>query len=565
MRLRKSFFLVVFFCCVSIPFVYGNELYEMISQFEADKYALMRKYTIRESAEYYDRFVKFYADWNDALKKVAFDKLSQEGKADYILLKNQIDKELYFLKIKQKDFEEVAYVTEFASPIYTFIRERRRGTTPNAMLVAKNFDDMLGAIKASQDKISKATPYSSWQKADKAAEVVKSLRENLKESYDFYNAYDPQFTWWVQKPYDTLQVTLKRYEEFLKKHYVNTSIKDDGSGIIGRPIGRDALIKSLQTEFISYTPEEIIAIAQKQFAWCDAEMLKASQAMGFGSNWKAAMEKVKNTYVPAGEQPALVDSLAEEAIRFIEQRNLVTIPALAKETWRMRMMSPEAQKVNPFFLGGEEIIISYPTHTMEHREKMMSMRGNNPHFSRATVQHELIPGHHLQMYMNERYKPYRNVFDTPFWIEGWALYWEFNLWDKSFPRTPEDRIGMLFWRMHRCARIIFSLNYHLGKMTPQQCIDFLVERVGHEYANAAAEVRRSFMGSYGPLYQIAYMVGGLQFYGLKKELVDSGKMTEKDFHDRILQEGNIPVEIVRAILTNQPLKEDYKSTWKFAP
>jgi uncharacterized protein (DUF885 family) len=424
---------------------------------------------------------------------------------------------------------------------------------------------MLGAIKISQDKISKATPYSSWQKADKASEVVKSLRENLKESYEFYNAYDPQFTWWVRKPYDTLSVTLKRYEEFLKKHYVNTSIKDDGSGIIGRPIGRDALIKSLQTEFISYTPEEIIAIAQKQFAWCDAEMLKASQAMGFGNNWKAAMEKVKNMYVPAGQQPALVDSLAEEAIRFIEERNLITVPALAKETWRMRMMSPEAQKINPFFLGGEEIIISYPTHTMEHREKMMSMRGNNPHFSRATVQHELIPGHHLQMYMNERYKPYRHVFDTPFWIEGWALYWEFNLWDKNFPRTPEDRIGMLFWRMHRCARIIFSLNYHLGKMTPQQCIDFLVERVGHEYANAAAEVRRSFMGNYGPLYQIAYMVGGLQFYGLKKELVDSGKMTEKDFHDRILQEGNIPVEIVRAILTNQPLQEDYKSTWTFAP
>lgn len=565
MRLSNFFFGVLFFFCISIPPVYGNELYEMISQFEADKYALMRKYTIRESAEYYDRFTKFYADWTDALKKVTFDKLSQEGKADYILLKNQLDKELYFLKIKQKDFEEVAYVTDFAIPVYTFIRERRRGATPDAMALAKSFDSMLGAIKTSQDKISKTAPYASWQKADKASEVVKSLRENLKESYEFYNAYDPQFTWWIQKPYDTLSVTLKRYEEFLKKHYVNTSIKDDGSGIIGKPIGRDALIKSLQTEFIAYTPEEIIAIAQKQFAWCDAEMLKASQAMGFGNNWKAAMEKVKNTYVPAGQQPALVDSLAEEAIRFIEQRNLVTIPALAKETWRMRMMSPEAQKINPFFLGGEEIIISYPTHTMEHREKMMSMRGNNPHFSRATVQHELIPGHHLQMYMNERYKPYRNVFDTPFWIEGWALYWEFNLWDKNFPRTPEDRIGMLFWRMHRCARIIFSLNYHLGKMTPQQCIDFLVERVGHEYANAAAEVRRSFMGSYGPLYQIAYMVGGLQFYGLKKELVDSGKMTEKDFHDRILQEGNIPVDIVRAILTNQPLKEDYKASWKFAP
>ena len=209
MRLRKSLFQVIFFCCVSIPSVYGNELYEMISQFEADKYALMRKYTIRESAEYYDRFVKFYGDWNDALKKVTFDKLSQEGKADYILLKNQIDKELYFLKIKQKDFEEVAYVTEFAAPIYTFIRERRRGATPNAMVLAKSFDDMLGAIKASQDKISKATPYASWQKADKASEVVKSLRENLKESCEVFKAYSTPFKWWVQKPYYTFWVKFK--------------------------------------------------------------------------------------------------------------------------------------------------------------------------------------------------------------------------------------------------------------------------------------------------------------------------------------------------------------------
>jgi uncharacterized protein (DUF885 family) len=268
------------------------------------------------------------------------------------------------------------------------------------------------------------------------------------------------FTWWAERPFAALDSALTKYAAFLKTNYQNTSVKDDGSGIIGKPIGRDAIIKSLQTEFIPYTPEELIALAQKQFEWCDKEMLKASNEMGFGNDWKAAMEKVKNTYVPPGEQPALITRLAEEAIAFLEKNDLVTIPPLAKETWRMGMMSPEAQKVNPFFLGGEEILISYPTNTMEHRQKMMSMRGNNPHFSRATVQHELIPGHHLQQFMQSRYKSYRAVFDTPFWIEGWALYWEMNLWDKGFAKSPEDRIGMLFWRMHRCARIIFSLSYH---------------------------------------------------------------------------------------------------------
>jgi hypothetical protein len=58
--------------------------------------------------------------------------------------------------------------------------------------------------------------------------------------------------------------------------------------------------------------------------------------------------------------------------------------------------------------------------------------------------------------------------------------------------------------------------------------------------------------------------GGLQFHGLKKELVDSGRTTEKNFHDRILKEGAISVDLVRALVTEQRLTEDYKTSWRFA-
>jgi uncharacterized protein (DUF885 family) len=116
------------------------------------------------------------------------------------------------------------------------------------------------------------------------------------------------------------------------------------------------------------------------------------------------------------------------------------------------------------------------------------------------------------------------------------------LWDKKFPKTAENRIGMLFWRMHRCARIIFSIKFHLGQMSPQECIDMLVEMVGHERATAEGEVRRSFNGDYSPLYQAGYMLGALQIYSLRKELVEAGKMTEKQFHDRVLRENMMPIE-----------------------
>ena len=282
-----------------------------------------------------------------------------------------------------------------------------------------------------------------------------------------------------------------------------------------------------------------------------------------GDDWKAALEHVKTLHVAPGEQPGLVLRLAEEATAYLKARDLVTIPPLAEEVWRMEMLSPEAQRVSPFFLGGEVFWVSYPTDEMEHADKLMSMRGNNEHFSRAVVHHELIPGHHLQGFMTRRYNSHRGTFSTPFWGEGWALYWEMLLWDLGFPATPEDRVGMLFWRMHRAARIIFSLNVHLGTMTPDEAIDFLVERVGHERANATAEVRRSMNGTYPPLYQAAYMLGGLQFRALHEELVGSGRMTNRDFHDAILQGGNMPVEMVRARLLSLPLPPDYTAQWRF--
>jgi uncharacterized protein (DUF885 family) len=137
------------------------------------------------------------------------------------------------------------------------------------------------------------------------------------------------------------------------------------------------------------------------------------------------------------------------------------------------------------------------------------------------------------------------------------------LWDLNFDGTPEQRVGALFWRLHRCARIVFSLSFHLGKMSPQECIDYLVDRVGHERANAAAEVRRSIADDYGPLYQAAYMLGALQLRALRRDLVERGKMSDRQFHDAVLMENSIPIEMIRAALTGQKLGRDFRPSWRF--
>ena len=553
-----------------LPASSTSELRDLVNRYSTDRAALLRRFTVEHSPDQRERLREFQDAWRTQLGKVAFGKLSQDGKVDYVLMKTRLTYEQRLLDRDSKLIQETGPLLPFAETVSSLHEARRRMETMDPRAAAATLESLTDQIdrlrRAVEAGLKSDTTQGSLKTtrivALRASEDAAVLRQTLQQWFRYYNGYDPMFTWWADQPYKRADKALEGYVAFLRERIVG-AVAGQEEPIVGDPIGRDALLVDLEREMIPYTPEELIVIGEKEYAWCLEEAKKASREMGLADDWKAALERVKNIHVEPGRQTDLIRDLAFEAIDFVEKNQLVTVPALARDIWRIEMMAPERQRVNPFFLGGEVIQVSYPTDTMDHADKLMSMRGNALHFSRATVQHELIPGHHLQGFMSERYNTHRAAFATPFWTEGWALYWEMLLWDKGFTKSPEDRIGMLFWRMHRAARIVFSLSFHLGKMTPQEAIDYLVEKVGHERFTAEGEVRRSFNGTYSPLYQVAYMIGGLQFRTLHRELVDSGKMTDRAFHDAVLQRGRMPVELVRASLTSQPLSEDYRANWRF--
>jgi uncharacterized protein (DUF885 family) len=540
-----------------------SRLRGLIEKYREDYGSLNRFYSAPTSANRADRMKRLNADQLALLGRLNFETLNHDEQVDYVLFANYLEHEQKEIARTQAQLAEMSTLVPFAKTISDLEDQRRRLESIDPAKTAELLTALTTEVAATQRTFADekaAKPKRTV--ANRAARTVNELRSTLRAWYNFHAGYDPVFTWWNEQPFKAADDALNKYAAFISERLVGIKA-DDRTTIIGDPIGREALVEELRFEMIPYTPEELVEIANKEFEWCQVELKKASREMGFGDDYMKAIEAVKQKYVEPGKQPELIKRLAYEAIEYVEKNQLVTVPPIARESWRMEMMTPERQLVAPFFLGGETILVSYPTDTMTHEQKLMSLRGNNPHFARAVTHHELIPGHHLQQYMTRRYRPYRNLFATPFWGEGWALYWEFLLWDRGFNKTPEDKIGALFWRSHRAARIIFSLNFHLEKMTPLEAVDLLVNKVGHERENALAEVRRSFSGDYGPLYQIAYMMGGLQFYSLHRDLVDSKKMTDKDFHDAVLREGSIPVEMVRAILTRQKLRKDHLPMWRY--
>jgi hypothetical protein len=585
----------------------SSEIKPAIERYQVELRDLNRVYALPGSALRQAKLEKFYSDQLQWLGKMAFDGLSQPGKVDYLLLRDRLIREQKQVVNDARLDAEVQALIPFQQTIIALEEARRRMETVDPPKCAASLAKMTADLTVAKGSISSLN--ANKAALGRAATRLSQLRASLRTWFNFYNLYDPKFAWWMDTEYKKADEALDAHAQLLHTASgipgpLDTGAAGGGRGGGGRggnaggggrgggettvagggarggartgapmgsneelsgagPAGNEALMDALQTAMIPYTPDELIALANKEFAWCDKEMLRASNEMGFGADWKKALDAVKNKYVEPGQMIYLVRDLAHEAVEFLEKHELVTLPPFLKEDYWAEALTPQQQLVSPFFLGGSVIQVSSPASSMTMQERLESMRGNNIYFARATVFHELIPGHHMQGYMTQRYRTYRSIFSTPFWTEGMAFYWEMLLWDLGFTRTPEQRIGALVWRMHRCARIIFSLSFHLRKMTPVECVKFLVDRVGFEHANAEAEVRRSFNGSYPPIYQCAYMLGALQFYALHKELVTSGKMTNRAFHDAMYREGNIPVEMVRLALNGQKVTRDYRTSWKF--
>jgi uncharacterized protein (DUF885 family) len=534
-------------------------------EYQADQSSLHGAFALPASEAYLDRQQRLGEDWRARLERFDFASLDAREKAEYLLLRSEEQGLLDETVQARKRLAEIAPLLPFRTRIHDLETARRQWRALDCQAAASKMADLAAAVRQAREHLP--TPGGkpvSAAIALRAAGSVRELQEVLKRWYSFYDGYHPDFAWWLKEPHEDAVKQLDAYAKYLREEVARSKGKGEDP-LVGEPIGAESLAAGIRRQWLPYTAEELIAVGEKEFAWCEGEMKKAAQEMKLGDDWKAALARVKADYAPPGQQDELAARIAREATAFVKRRDLVTVPRLCEElceeSWGLTMISPEMLKTVPYAAYNDrQMMIAYANGEMKQDDKLMVMRGNNRHFMRLVIPHELIPGHHLQRYYGARGP--RRPFSTPFYIEGWALYWECRLWDLGWAQTPEDRIGMLFWRMTRSARVILTLKYHLGRMTPEEMVEFLIDRVGHEKLGARGEVRRFIQGE--PLYQVGYSIGGRQILALHDEMVGPGKLSERQFHDAVLSQGAMPIELLRAALTGTALPKNAEPSWRFA-
>jgi uncharacterized protein (DUF885 family) len=165
---------------------------------------------------------------------------------------------------------------------------------------------------------------------------------------------------------------------------------------------------------------------------------------------------------------------------------------------------------------------------------------------RGGIVHEGLPGHHFQISIANHNPSFirRLQFNTCL-IEGWALYCEQMVVEQGL--YPPDSFPALRWLggvWFRAARIIVDAKLHTGRMSYDDAWKFLVDKCWPDTAFFKAEVRRYCLS---PSQPMSYLVGKTQLLALCDEyrLKMGDRFSLRDFHDRLLAEGSIPVSLIR--------------------
>lgn len=185
--------------------------------------------------------------------------------------------------------------------------------------------------------------------------------------------------------------------------------------------------------------------------------------------------------------------------------------------------------------------------------RLEQMRDNCYVFAESIAGHEIYPGHHLQKVhhkLGTQDSPIRRFFSCPSFVEGWGLYVEDLFEETGFMDNDAVMLFKLRNALWRSLRIVIDTGLHTRGTSFEEAVSLLVEHAGMDTHMAAGEVRR-YTRHDNPTYPSSYVLGKDAIHALReewRERVGEG-FTYRNFHDRLLSYGSIPVSLVATAMT----------------
>jgi uncharacterized protein (DUF885 family) len=160
--------------------------------------------------------------------------------------------------------------------------------------------------------------------------------------------------------------------------------------------------------------------------------------------------------------------------------------------------------------------------------------------------HESVPGHHLQLSLQAEMKglpEFRTQIEYTAYVEGWALYCETMGSELGLYTDPYQKFGQLANEMWRAVRLVVDTGIHSEGWTRDQAIQYFHDNTSISEHNATVEVDRYIVW---PGQALGYKIGQMEIRRLRTEAEQQlgARFDERAFHDAVLGEGALPMDIL---------------------
>ena len=314
-----------------------------------------------------------------------------------------------------------------------------------------------------------------------------------------------------------------------------------GVGIPTMPGGTDAyriLIRRLTTT--NTPPEEIHKLGLAEVDRIEAEMLAIARQTGFQGS-------VSELEVKLANDPEQKFHSKDEMLMYCRNAAKIIEPEL-----------PNQFKHIPMLLYGVRPIPEDREQASASNAQAPPPDGSAPGWfnlrtyqpekqvkydKEALVLHEAVPGHVFQGSLARTQKglpEFRRFYGNSAYAEGWALYAESLGSHLGVYKDPYNRFGQLASERFRAARLVIDTGIHSKGWTREQAQEYLK---AHAPTVAQAEVDRYISW---PAQALSYKMGQLKIMELRKkaEATLGTKFDVRDFHDAVLRDGALPLELL---------------------
>ena len=168
----------------------------------------------------------------------------------------------------------------------------------------------------------------------------------------------------------------------------------------------------------------------------------------------------------------------------------------------------------------------------------------------VTAPHETYGGHHIQgLYQIHNPNKLRKNNGISLFSEGWGLYNEQLMLETGFYPNKKIKLRQLQLRLWRNARVIYDVGMHSGKLSYEEAISLMTDKVGFLRWAAQLEIDSS---SSRPGYFIGYFIGMTEILKMREEFkkLMGENYDLSDFHEKLLKIGNMPPSLMKESLFN---------------